>query len=68
MLIEGDRFEVIGTGVVTVVDAENAAGVHSAGDFDPTTLFGVRLHLLPAGCLFDFGSRTPAIGPAHNRY
>jgi cyanophycinase len=68
VLIEGDCFEVIGTGVATVVDAEDATVVHAADDCDPITLFGVRLHLLPAGCLFGFGSRTPAIGPAHNRY
>ena len=68
VLIEGDGFEVIGTGVATVVDAEDATVVYAAADCDPLTLFGVRLHLLPAGCLFDFGSRTPAIGPAHNRY
>ena len=68
VLVDGDGFEVIGTGVATVVDAEDATVVHAAGDCDPITLFGVRLHLLPAGCLFDFGTRTPAIGPAHNRY
>ena len=68
VLIEGDGFEVIGTGVATVVDAEDATVVHAAGDCDPITLFGVRLHLLPAGCLFDFATRTPAIGPAHDRY
>ncbi len=68
VLIEGNRFEVIGTGVATVVDAEDATVVHPAGDCDPITLFGVRLHLLPTGCLFDFGSRTPTIGPAHDRY
>jgi cyanophycinase len=67
VLIEDDGFEVIGTGIATVVDAGNAAVVPAASDCDPITLFGVRLHLLPAGCLFDFGSRTPAIGPAHNR-
>ncbi len=68
VLIEGLRFEVIGTGVATVVDAEDATVVHPAGDCDPITLFGVRLHLLPAGCIFDFGTRVPSIGPAHNRY
>jgi len=72
ILVEGSReasvFEVIGTGVVTVVDAEDATVVHAAGDCDPITLFGVRLHLLPAGCLFDFATRTPAIGPGHDRY
>jgi hypothetical protein len=28
----------------------------------------VRLHLMPAGCLFDLGRRVPAIGPMHTRY
>jgi len=28
----------------------------------------VRLHLLPAGCVFDLAARSPAIGPAHARY
>ena len=65
---EGSLFEVIGSGVVTVVDAEDATVVHAATEWDPITLFGVRLHLLPAGCLFDFATRTPAIGPGHDRY
>lgn len=68
VLVGGGGFEVIGTGVATVVDAEDATVVHAAGDCDPITLFGARLHLLPAGCLFDFGTRTPTIGPAHDRY
>jgi cyanophycinase len=68
ILVEGTGFEVLGTGVVTVVDAEDATVVHAAGDCDPITLFGVRMHLLPAGCLFDFVTRTAAIGPAHDRY
>jgi cyanophycinase len=42
--------------------------VHAAGDDDPITLFGVRLHLLPAGCIFDFATREATIGPAHDRY
>ncbi len=65
---EGSLFEVIGSGVVTVVDAEDATVVHAATEWDPITLFGVRLHLLPAGGLFDFATRTPAIGPGHDRY
>ncbi len=68
VLVEGDGFEVLGTGVTTVVDAEDATVVHPAGDLDPITLFGVRLHLLPHGCLFDFRTRAPSIGPAHERY
>jgi cyanophycinase len=68
ILVEGCTFEVLGTGVVTVADAEHATVVHAAGDCDPITLFDVRLHLLPAGCLFDIDKRSPAIGPAHDRY
>ena len=68
VLVEDDSFEVLGTGVATVVDAEEATVVHPAGEFDPITLFGVRLHLLPQGCLFDFRSRVASIGPAHERY
>lgn len=68
ILVSGDTFEVLGTGVATVADADRATVIHPAGECDPITLFGVRLHLLPAGCLFDITQRTPAIGPAHDRY
>jgi cyanophycinase len=68
ILVEETSFEVLGTGVVTVADAERATVVHAAGDCDPITLFDVRLHLLPAGCVFDLEKRAPAIGPAHDRY
>jgi cyanophycinase len=68
ILVEGGRFEVLGNGVATVVDAKHATVVHAAGDGDPITLFGVRLHLLPAGCIFDIATREATIGPAHDRY
>ena len=68
ILVEGDHFEVLGTGVATVADAERATVVHPAGDCDPITLFDVRLHLMPAGCIFDIGQRKPSLGPAHSRY
>jgi len=68
ILVEGDHFEVLGTGVATVADAEGSTVVHPAGDCDPITLFDVRLHLMPAGCLFDIAQRKPSIGPAHTRY
>jgi cyanophycinase len=51
-----------------VADAERATVVHPAGDCDPITLFDVRLHLMPAGCLFDMAQRKPSIGPAHTGY
>jgi cyanophycinase len=68
VLVEGPSFEVLGTGVVTVADAKRATVVHAAGECDPITLFDVRLHLLPAGCVFNIDKRAPAIGPAHHRY
>lgn len=68
VLVHDDHFEVLGSGVVSVVDAERATVVHAASDDDPITLFDVRLHLLPAGSVFDVATRTPAIGPAHPRY
>jgi cyanophycinase len=68
ILVGLDGFEVFGTGVTTVVDAESATVMHAVGDYDPITLIDVRLHLLPEGCVFDFDSRTASIGPAHDRY
>jgi cyanophycinase len=66
--VQRDCFEVLGSGVVSVVDAAHSTVVHAATDDEPITLFDVRLHLLPAGCVFDIASRSPAIGPAHARY
>jgi len=68
ILVQGSRFEVLGNGVATVVDAKHATVVHAAGDGDPITLFDVRLHLLPLGCIFDIATREATIGPAHDRY
>jgi cyanophycinase len=68
ILVGDGGFEVLGSGVATVVDAEDATVVHAADLADPITLFGVRVHLLPAGCRFDFETRTPSIGPAHAEY
>jgi cyanophycinase len=61
IVVEGDRFEVIGRGVVTVVDADRATVAHAANN--PMALFDVRLHLLPAGCWFDLEQRKPWFGP-----
>ena len=66
--VQRDSFEVLGSGVASVVDAAQATVVHAATDDDPITLFDVRLHLLPAGSVFDIAARSPAIGPAHARY
>lgn len=68
ILVDGGSFEVLGSGVATVVDPAGSTVVHPAGDYDPITLFDVRLHLMPAGCVFDLASRAPSIGPGHTRY
>ena len=66
--VQHETFEVLGSGTVTVVDAQRSPVVDAASDNDPITLFDVRLHLLPAGCVFDLAARSPAVGPAHARY
>jgi len=68
ILVDGGSFEVLGSGVATVVDPAGSTVVHPAGDYDPITLFDVRVHLMPAGCVFDLASRAPSIGPGHTRY
>jgi cyanophycinase len=61
IVVGSNRFEVIGRGVVTVVDADRATVAHTANN--PMALFDVRLHLLPAGCWFDLEQRKPWFGP-----
>lgn len=61
IVVDGDHFQVIGSGVVTVVDADRATVAHAAKN--PMALFDVRLHLLPAGCWFDLEQRKPWFGP-----
>ena len=67
LVVEGDEFRVIGAGAVTVVDASDMTYTNLDGDSDGDgeggnlALFGVRLHILPAGCRFDLVKRIPAI-------
>ncbi|GAB3990195.1 cyanophycinase [Actinoallomurus acanthiterrae] len=63
IVVRKGRFEVIGSGVVTVVDADQATVGYADCDDDPIVLFHVRLHLLPAGCWFDMEQRKPWFGP-----
>jgi len=68
ILAEGDCFEVLGTGTVTVVDAGAAADIQVPAT-GPITLTGARVHVLPAGCRFELSSRRPALlaGTARER-
>ena len=67
ILADGDCFEVLGTGAVTVVDAGAASDIRVPAD-GPITLTGARIHVLPAGCRFELSGRRPALaGPALER-
>ncbi|AGL19560.1 cyanophycinase [Actinoplanes sp. N902-109] len=60
ILAEGDQFEVLGSGTVTVVDAGAATDIVVPAD-GPIALAGARIHVLPAGCRFELTGRRPAI-------
>jgi len=67
ILVDGDQFEVIGAGSVTVIDAGPATTIGTPEDGDgPVTLVGVRLHVLPAGYAFALTDRQP-VAPAPER-
>ena len=52
ILADGDHFEVLGSGSVTVVDAGAATDIRAPAD-GPIALADARIHVLPAGCRFD---------------
>jgi cyanophycinase len=63
MVVEGDEFEVMGEGAVTVVD-ESATTYNNLEKLlkdEPLAVFGVKLHILPQGYRFNLRSRE-AIG------
>ena len=66
ILAEGDGFEVLGTGAVTVVDAGAAMDIRVPAE-GPIAITGARVHVLPAGSRFDLSGRRPAIGVAADR-
>jgi cyanophycinase len=57
-----ERCEVIGTGVVTVVDTSRRTYNNREGrkDGEPIALFGLTLHILPEGCLLDLRNVAPS--------
>ena len=64
ILVGGDRFEVLGSGSVTVVDAGAATDIRAPAD-GPIALADARIHVLPAGCTFELTGRRPSIVDAH---
>jgi cyanophycinase len=61
ILVDGDVFEVLGAGTVTVIDAGPARDISCppAESGGPIALWGVQLHVLPAGHRFDLTGRAP---------
>jgi cyanophycinase len=69
LIVDGSRFEIIGAGRVTIVDADEATSVAGHRDGErPITLTGgpIHIHVLAAGCAFDLSTRSAEIttGPA----
>ena len=70
VVVADNRFEVIGSGSVTVVDAGHATSVRiPSGRTGPIALTGGKVHVLPAGYAFELATRTPVIvgAPADTR-
>ncbi|GIE89161.1 cyanophycinase [Actinoplanes regularis] len=65
ILTHGDRFEVLGSGAVTVVDAGAATDIRVPAS-GPIALAGARIHVLPAGHTFHLTGRRPGIGDHSN--
>ncbi|GAA2704845.1 cyanophycinase [Actinoplanes palleronii] len=64
ILTDGDRFEVLGSGAVTVVDAGAASDIRVPRT-GPIALAGALIHVLPAGHTFHLTGRKPGIGDSH---
>jgi cyanophycinase len=63
VLVKGDRFEVLGTGAVTVFDASAASVTCRPMEWDRPSVTDVRLHSLRPGSQFDLSRRTVIAAP-----
>lgn len=63
LVVEGNRFEVVGRGAVTVVDAGAVTSLRTPGEdgTGPLAMTSVQLHVLPAGFSFDLSTRLPVL-------
>lgn len=64
VVVENDRFLVIGSGAAYVVDGEEAthSNIAEARSDRALSMFNVRMHVLSSGDSFDLTARTPACG------
>ncbi|MBD6618489.1 cyanophycinase [Komarekiella sp. 'clone 1'] len=63
MVVTDNQIEVIGEGVVTIVD-ESEATYNNLGEIlkdEPLAIFGSKLHILPNGYKFDLKTRQPIL-------
>lgn len=63
MVVTDNQIEVIGEGVVTIVD-ESEATYNNLGEIlkdEPLAIFGSKLHILPHGYKFDLKTRQPIL-------
>ncbi|MDT5272349.1 MAG: cyanophycinase [Acidobacteriota bacterium] len=63
LVVNKTEFEVIGEGAVTVIDAGamSYTNLPYAGEYEGLALYGVSVHVLPAGYKFDLADRTPIV-------
>jgi cyanophycinase len=63
MAVTGDQFEVIGEGIITVVD-ESEVVHNNVGEIlkdEPLAFCGAKLHILPHGYKYDLTNRKPIL-------
>ncbi len=63
IIVEGDEFRVVGSGVITVVDESTATHNNLEGVLkdEAIALCGVQLHILPHGYRFNLKSHLPIL-------
>lgn len=64
IVVEGDRFEVIGSGAVYAVDGSHVShsNIAEASSQEALSMHDVRLHVLASGDAFDLRARRPLSG------
>jgi cyanophycinase len=71
IVVNGDEFEVIGSGAVTVIDAGGIThtNLHDIKEGEGLELHDVRVHVLPAGAHYSLPQRRPLVleGSARGR-
>ncbi|MBV9010954.1 MAG: cyanophycinase [Pseudonocardiales bacterium] len=61
LIVDGNRFEVIGAGTVTVIDAGDATSMSGPNGERPIALTGMLIHVLAAGYAFNLTTRSVEI-------